>query len=381
MKIIIAPNTFKGSLPADEVAAHISAGIKRALPSAQIVELPIADGGDGTLDLIINAAGGTFIEQDVTGPLGETFRAAYGILPDGATAVVEMAAASGLRLVPPDRLDPMRATTYGTGELIRAALDRGCQRVIVGVGGSATVDGGIGMAQALGARLLDADGNDIPFGGGGLGAIKRIDLAGLHPRVRDAEIIVACDVENPLVGPEGAAPIFGPQKGASPEMVETLAAYLENYARIVARDTGHQIADLPGAGAAGGLAGGLVAFLSAKIESGARVLLDLMGMDAHLQDADLVITGEGRIDGQTAYGKGPAAVAKLAKKHNLPVIGIAGCLADDAAVVYAHGIDGLISTVCCPMSLDEAMQSAAPLVEAAAERAIRLVMIGMGSNG
>lgn len=375
LKIIIAPNAFKGSLTAPQAAQHIRAGVMRAAPDAECLELPIADGGDGTLDLVLAAAGGERVHIDVTGPLGEPVRAELGLLADDHTAVIEMASASGLRLLALDQLDPMRATTYGTGELIRAALDRGRKRIIIGVGGSATVDGGLGMAAALGIRPLKANG-EVAAGGAGLAALEHIDMTGLDSRIAEAEIIVSCDVENPLTGPEGAAPVFAPQKGATAEMVEALSVGMENYAHIVERATGRAVADLSGAGAAGGLGAGLYALLGARIESGAEVLLDLMNMDAHLRGAHLVITAEGRIDGQTVYGKAPAGVAKAAGRAGIPVIGIAGCLADDADAVYAHGIDGLMASVCCPMTLDAALKDAGPLLEAAAERALRLVLIG-----
>jgi glycerate 2-kinase len=376
MKIVIAPNAFKGSLTAAEVAASISAGVKRVFPNAEIDLLPIADGGDGTLDLVLSAAGSQRVEMEVRGPLGTPVRAAYGLLPGEGTAVIEMAAASGLRLLSPAECDPLRATTYGTGQLMKAALDRGCTRIIIGVGGSATVDGGCGMAQALGVRLLDADGQDIPPGGAGLQRLARVDLSGRHERIDQAEIVVACDVDNPLVGPQGAAPIFGPQKGADAEMVAVLAQALERFAEIVARDTGKHVAELPGAGAAGGLAAGLVAFAGARLESGTDTLLALMDMERHIHAADLVITGEGQIDGQTAYGKAPIGVARLAQRHGVPVIGLAGGLGDDASAVYDHGIDALAATVPGPITLDEAMSNAARLIEDAAERALQLVRIG-----
>jgi glycerate 2-kinase len=376
MRIVIAPNAFKGSLTATEVAASICAGVQRVFPTAEINQLPIADGGDGTLDLVLGAAGGQRVEMEVRGPLGAPVRAAYGLLPGEETAVIEMAAASGLRLLSPVERDPLQATTYGTGQLIKAALDRGCTRIIIGVGGSATVDGGCGMAQALGVSLLDAEGEVIPPGGAGLQRLAQVDLRGRHQRIGQAEIVVACDVENPLAGPQGAAPVFGPQKGADDTMVAMLTRALERFAEIVARDTGKHVAELPGAGAAGGLAAGLVAFAEARLESGTDTLLALMDMERHIRTADLVITGEGQIDGQTAYGKAPIGVARLAQRHGVPVIGLAGGLGEDAAAVYDHGMDALTVTVPGPITLDEAMSDAARLIEDATERALRLVRIG-----
>lgn len=377
MKIIAAPNAFKGSATASDVAGAIQSGVMRVFPDAEVVQLPIADGGDGTLDVIIAAADGQYVEVEVLNPLGEQITAQYGLLDDGKTAVVEMAAASGIRLIDRAELNPMQTTTYGTGQLIKAALDRGCGQVIIGVGGSATVEGGIGMAQALGAKLLDNNGQNIGYGGGGLSQIARIDVSHIDPRVKDTRFIVATDVENPLTGETGAAAVFGPQKGATPEMVTQLDTYLTKYAAFIQRDLGKSVAELAGAGAAGGLAAGLVAFLDAEIQSGGDVVLDLLNMKTHLQNATLVITGEGKIDSQTAYGKGPAAVAKLAKQQHVPVIAIAGCLSDDADEVLAYGIDGLMATVDCPMTLDDAINNAPHLIEKAVARALTLLKIGL----
>lgn len=377
MKILIAPNAFKGSLPAQSVARSMAAGIRRVLPSAEIIELPIADGGDGTLELIIGAAGGQYVEVGVLDPFAKPIVARFGILPDNQTAIIEMATASGLRLVLRDQLNPMQATTYGTGQLIRAALDHGCSRIIIGVGGSATVDGGIGMAQALGVHLLDMSGQPVGYGGHGLGQIDRIDLSSLDPRIHDTEIIVASDVENPLIGPEGAAAVFGPQKGATPDMVKLLDSYLTRYGEIIRRDVGANVLSQPSMGAAGGITAALVVFLGARIESGADVILDLMDVNRHLEGADLVFTGEGRLDSQTIYGKGPIAIAARARQQGIPVIALAGCLSDDVDAVYEHGIGGLMSIIPCPMTLDDAMSQAAHLIESAALRAMRLIQVGM----
>lgn len=378
MKIIVAPNAFKGSLTAQDAARHITVGIHAVFPDAEIVQLPIADGGDGTLETIIEASGGTYVDVEVLNPLAQPITAQLGILPDGTTAIIEMAAASGLRLIPTDQLNPMKATSFGTGQLIRAALDHGCTRIIIGVGGSATVDGGIGMAQALGIGLLDGQGDPVAYGGDGLGQITRIDLTGLDPRIANVEIVVASDVENPLVGPAGAAAVFGPQKGATPDMVTLLDQYLAHYGDIIRRDAGVDVLSLPSMGAAGGITAALVAFLNARIESGADVILDLMDINRHLQGADLVITGEGRLDSQTIYGKAPIVVAKRAQRHGVPVIALAGGLSDDVDVVYQHGIDALMPIVTRPMALDEAMRSAGLLVQSTTERALRLVKVGQG---
>lgn len=376
MKIVVAPNAFKDSLTALEVADAIEVGIRRVLPDAEVLKLPIADGGDGTLELIIHAAGGEMIEREVIGPLGDMITARFGVLPDGKKAIIEMAESSGLRLVPHDQRNPMVTTTYGTGQLIKAALDHGCTEIVIGVGGSATVDGGIGMAQALGARLVDADGKDVGYGGTGLETIARIDASGLDPRIKETHIIVACDVDNPLVGERGAAYVFGPQKGATPELVNQLEKAMKQYGAVVERDLGVSVLDRASAGAAGGLAAGLMAFLGAEVQMGADVILDLMDMDTHLADADLLITGEGRIDAQTVYGKGPISVVRRAKSHGAATLAIVGGLADDASIVYDHGIDALMAILPRPMSLESALHAGADLVAGAAERSMRLVLMG-----
>lgn len=379
MKILIAPNAFKGSLTAMQAADAIAAGARQVFPEAMLVKLPIADGGDGTLETIMATASGSYIPVRVRNPLGEDLKSRFGLLADG-TAIVEMAEASGLRLINRDQLNPMHTTTYGTGQLIKAALDHDARRIIVGVGGSATVDGGIGMAQALGFDLLDAKGEPVPHGGNGLLALDRIQTGDHDPRIAITEFIVACDVTNPLTGPEGAARVFGPQKGATPEIVERLDSALVRYTDIIQHDLGKSVADLPGSGAAGGLAAGLAVFLNARIESGADVVLDALDADSHLSGVDLVITGEGAIDSQTIYGKAPIGIARRAAAHNIPVIALAGYVSDDADVVYEHGITALMATENRPMTLDEAMQNAAALLESATARALRLFKAGMSTN-
>lgn len=376
MKIVLAPNAFKGSLTALQVAEAMQAGVQRILPKADTHLLPIADGGDGTLDVIIGVSGGELIPVEVLDPLGRPITAHYGLLPDKSTAIIEMAAASGLRLIRHDERNPMQTTTYGTGQLIKAALGRGCTRIVVGVGGSATVDGGIGMAQALGVRLLRADGRQVGYGGDGLAQITHIDITERDPRIAEVEIQVASDVTNPLVGETGAARIFGPQKGATPAMVAQLDDALSRLAETILHDVGQSVAEMLGAGAAGGLGAGLAAFVDAEIVSGAEIVLDLLKADSVLEDADLVITGEGQLDQQTIYGKAPIAVARRAKKYNLPVIAVAGGLSDDVDVVYQHGIDALMPIVSRPMPLEDAIKDAATLIKSATERALRLLMLG-----
>ena len=369
-RIVVAPDSFKGSASAREVAEAIADGLRRALPSVEIETVPMADGGEGTVEALVEATGGRYVEVQATGPLGEPVRARFGLLGDGETAVIEMAAASGLPLVPPHRRDPMVTTTYGTGELIRAALDRGARRIVIGIGGSATVDGGVGMAQALGARFLDAGGRDIGPGGGTLAHLDRIDLSGLDPRLRATEVLVACDVTNPLYGPDGAAPVFGPQKGATPEMVAVLDANLRHLADVIRRDLGLDVSTLPGGGAAGGLGAGLVAFCSARLRPGVELVIETVGLERRLQGADLAVTGEGALDRQTPYGKTPAGVGRLARRLGIPAVAIVGSIGEgvDREILDACGLSGVLSIVPRPMALEAAVRQAVPLLRQAAER-------------
>lgn len=374
-RIVIAPDSFKESLDAPRVAAAIAAGIKRALPEVETIEVPLADGGEGLTSTLVAATAGRLMTATVTGPLGEPVTASWGILGDGKTAVVEMAQASGLPLVPREKRNPLFTTTYGTGELIRHALDAGCRRLIVGIGGSATNDGGAGMAQALGIRLLDSNGQDIPPGALGLEQLYRIDIQNLDPQVKEAEILVACDVDNPLCGPRGAAAVYGPQKGATPEMIPRLDAALARLADIIARDLGKQVRDLPGAGAAGGLGAGLVAFLGAVLRPGIELVMEAVNLESILAEgADLVITGEGEINSQTAHGKVPVGVARLASKYGIPVVALVGSIGEGANTVFDHGIKGFMSIVPRPVSLSFCLENAANLLTDAAERLIRLLM-------
>ncbi|MFH1022065.1 MAG: glycerate kinase [Planctomycetota bacterium] len=338
MKILIAPDSFKECLSAADAARAMARGARRAAPRAVIREMPIADGGEGTVDALVRATDGRFLRVTVTSPLGTPVRARYGISGDGRTAFVEMAEASGLHLVPPAKRNPLRASTYGTGELIHHALDRGVRRILIGIGGSATVDGGAGMAAALGARLLDRDGRDIPRGGGGLAAVHAIDRSGLDRRLASVEIVAACDVKNPLCGPRGAAAVFGPQKGATPAMVRTLNRNLARFAAGIRRSIGKNVARLPGAGAAGGLGAGLVAFTGARLEPGIAIVLDTVRFREELAGADIVLTGEGCLDGQSVMGKAVGGVAAAAENAGVPVIALAGCLGPGHERVLAHGV-------------------------------------------
>ncbi|MGI6143137.1 MAG: glycerate kinase [bacterium] len=377
MRIIIAPDSFKGSLTAAEVAEGIERGVKRALPQVETITVPLADGGEGTVDALVSATGGRIRIKEVTGPLGERVEAQFGLLGDGETAVIEMATASGLPLVPPGKRNPMLTTTYGTGELILAALEEGCRRIIIGIGGSATNDGGAGMAQALGVKLLDEKGQDIPYGAAGLARLARIDVSSLDRRLAQVEVLVACDVDNPLTGPRGAARVYGPQKGADPQMVEELDQILARFAAILLRDLGIAVQDIPGAGAAGGLGAGLLAFLKGRLAPGVELVLSAVKLEERIQrGADLIITGEGAINGQTVYGKAPIGVARLAKKYQLPVIAITGSIEPGAEAVLAEGIDAVAAITPGPISLAKAMERAGALVTDCAERVMRLLVVG-----
>jgi glycerate kinase len=378
MRIIVAPDSYKGSVSALGVAQAMERGIHAVFPEAQVQKVPIADGGEGTVEALVAATGGRFEHTEVPGPLGEPVRAAWGVTGDGQTAVIEMAAASGLPLVPRELRDPRITSTEGTGWLLKAALDAGLRKIVIGIGGSATNDGGTGLARALGVRFLDADGKPLPQGGAALAQLKTIDLAGLDPRLLETEIMVACDVDNPLTGPRGASAVYGPQKGATPEMVQELDRALGVYALVAASATGRDVAGLSGAGAAGGLGAGMLWFTPARLRPGVEIVLEATGFEAMMAGADLVITGEGRTDAQTAMGKAPVGVAAVAKRHGVPVVCLSGGLIEGADDVLACGIDALMSIVPQPLSLDECVSRGAELIESAAARVCRLIRVGMG---
>ena len=376
MKIVLAPDSYKGSLSARAVAEAMREGVLRVVPDAETVLVPVADGGDGTLETLVDSTGGAVESLTVTGPLGEPATAAWGALGDGNTALVEMARTSGLAMVPLDRRDPRITTTYGLGEVIRAALDAGYRSFVIGIGGSATNDAGAGMAQALGARLLDANGAELPSGGAALTALDRIDLTGLDPRIVGSEVLVACDVSNPLTGPNGASAVYGPQKGATPSMVQELDAALENFASVVKRDVGASVRDVPGSGAAGGLGGGLIAFLGGRLERGVDIVLGVLNLEERLEGADLVITGEGCMDFQTVFDKAPVGVARRAAARGIPVIAVSGSHGDGFQHVHEHGIAAAAPIVCQPMTLEESSERGAELVAQATEQALRFMRLG-----
>ncbi|MDF2519435.1 MAG: glxK [Clostridia bacterium] len=375
MKIVIAPDSFKGSLSAKEVAENIKLGIERVYKGIDAPCIPMADGGEGTVQSLVDATGGRIITARVTGPLLHQVDAFYGILGEGRTAVIEMAAASGLPLVPENQRNPMLTTSYGTGELIKHALDMGCRDIIIGIGGSATNDGGFGVAKALGVKFLDKQGLDIGHGGGSLARLHTIDASGIDKRLRDCSITAACDVDNPLCGPRGATYVFGPQKGAKGDMLEVLDKNLLHYAEVIKEALGVDIKDIPGAGAAGGLGGGLTAFLGAKLQRGIDIVIETVKLEQQIRDAELVITGEGMMDYQTQYGKTPYGVAKIAKKYGIPVVALVGQVGKDAGVLYDMGIDSIFPIADGPMSLDSAMENGARLLQDAAERIIRLYKV------
>ncbi len=377
MHILIAPGAFKHSLGAAQVAQAIARGLERSGLPATYHLMPIADGGNGTLDAFL-ANGGQRIPLTVENPLGQPIEAAYGLLPDGQTAVIEMALASGIELTP--QPDAMRASTYGTGQLMRAALEHGITRLIVGLGGSATTDGGAGCLQALGVRLLDVDGQPIPSGGAGLAQLDRIDTSGLDPRWSSVEVLIASDVENPPVGEQGAAVVFAPQKGASAEQVTQLDANLRHYFTRIRDQLGVDVLTVRGGGAAGAFAAGLMALLGGRIVSGIDLILAHNRFETALESAALVITGEGQIDAQTIGGKGPLGVALAARQRAIPVIALVGGLNIDERTLHTAGINAIIPIVTRPMPLEDALRDAAHLVEAAALRLGYLLQVGMELN-
>ena len=377
MKIVIAPDSFKESLTALEVAEAIEAGLKKVLPDAEYVKVPMADGGEGTVQSLVDATEGRLISAEVRAPLGNKVKAEFGLSGDGRTAIIEMAAASGLHLVPPEARNPLRTTSYGTGELILAALAEGVEKIIVGIGGSATNDGGAGMLQALGALLLDAQHQPIGAGGGCLQDLAAIDLSGLDKRLAGVEIVVACDVDNPLCGEKGASAVFGPQKGATPEMVQALDSGLQHFAAIAARDLGLDIQSPAGAGAAGGMGGGVLLLPDARLQAGVQIVMEAVKLAEKVQDADLVITGEGRMDAQSVHGKTPIGVAHTAKAFGKPVIAIVGCLREDYEVVYAQGIDAVFPIIRQLGSLEEILQHGRDNLVSAAQNVARIYQMGI----
>ncbi|MER1982519.1 glycerate 2-kinase [Citrobacter amalonaticus] len=381
MKIVIAPDYDKESLSATEVAQAIEKGFREIFPDAQYVSVPVADGGEGTVEAMIAATHGSAHSALVTGPLGEKVNANWGMSGDGKTAFIEMAAASGLALVPPEKRNPLITTSRGTGELILQALDSGASNIIIGIGGSATNDGGAGMVQALGAKLCDANGTEIGYGGGSLNTLNTIDVSGLDPRIKHCAIRVACDVTNPLVGEQGASRIFGPQKGATEPLILELDRNLAHYADIIKKSLGVDVKNVPGAGAAGGMGAALMAFLGAELKSGIEIVTQALNLEEHIHDCTLVVTGEGRIDSQSIHGKVPVGVANVAKKYHKPVIGIAGSLTRDVGVVHQYGIDAVFSVLTSIGTLEEAFRGAFDNIYRASRNIAATLAVGMRSAG
>ena len=380
MKVTIAVDSFKGSLSSMEAGRAIGEGVRRAYPEAEIHVCPMADGGEGTVEALTEGMGGTIRSIRVTGPTGQPIQASYGIISTSGTAVLEMAAAAGLPLVPKGERDPRRTTTYGVGEMIRDAIHRGCRKFIIGIGGSATNDAGIGMLQALGASITDAKGRPVPYGAEGLREAAHIDMGGMLKELQECTFRIACDVNNPLCGPRGCAAVYGPQKGATPEMVRDMDRWMEQYADLVKSVFPGADPSLPGAGAAGGIGFGFSVFLKARLEPGVQIVLDETQVAKHIQDSDFVITGEGRLDAQTLQGKAPAGVALLARKFSVPVIAMAGSVTKDAVQCNQKGIDAFFPILPGPATLDEAMDPAQAMsnLEQTAEQVFRLVKTTIG---
>ncbi|WP_017813324.1 glycerate kinase family protein [Paenibacillus shenyangensis] len=370
---VLAPDSFKESMTAKEVCVAMEKGLRRVYPAAQYIHVPMADGGEGTVQSLVDASGGQMRQLEVTGPLGQPVLAQYGILGDGTTAAIEMASASGIQLVSREQRNPLLTTTYGTGELIRACLDQGIRKLIIGIGGSATNDGGAGMAQALGARLLDEQGQELPPGGGALSRLARIDTEQLDARLQQVEMIVACDVTNPLCGKQGASAVFGPQKGATPDMVQELDAALEHYADIISSQLDREVRHIPGAGAAGGLGAGLLTFTRATLRRGIEIVIEYTGLREKLSEADIVFTGEGGMDFQTKFGKTPHGVAAAAKAAGKPVIAVTGYMGEGIETLYDEGINAIFGIVPKAAVLEELLEQGPYNVERTMENIARLL--------
>jgi glycerate kinase len=376
-KVVIAPQGFKESLTGMEIAQAMSIGVKRVWPEVETILIPVADGGDGTLQTLVESSGGEVKTANVEDAIGRRVDAEWGALGNGSTAVIEVARAVGLARLAPEERDVRIASTYGVGQLFIEALNEGFSNFIIGVGGSATNDGGAGMIQAMGGRLLDKNDNDLPRGGAALASLSKIDISGLDPRMATANVVVACDVNNPLCGPKGASAIFGPQKGASNEDIQELDSALSNYAAVISKDLRTDVAEIPGAGASGGLGAGLMGFFDARLRLGADIVMESVDLERHLKHADLVIVGEGQFDRSTVFNKSPVAVARRAKTLGIPVIGIAGSLGAGFTEVHSHGIDAVFSLVNRPMSLKAAMEDTRRLVAIATEEACRAINLNV----
>lgn len=371
--IVLAPDSFKESMTAKEACVAMERGIKKVNSNIQCIHVPMADGGEGTMQSLVDSTGGEVYSLEVVGPLGNKVKAEYGILGNGEIGVLEMASASGIHLVSLEERNPLITTTYGTGELIKACLDRGVKKLLIGIGGSATNDGGVGVIQALGGRLLDKEGNELGFGGGELEKLDRIDLTNFDRRLKDVVIEVACDVSNPLCGENGASYIFGPQKGASVEMIKILDNNLKHYAKVIKEQFGKDVLEIAGAGAAGGLGAGLMVFLNGNLKKGIEIVIEYSGLEKKVKNCDMVWTGEGSIDFQTQYGKTPLGVATVAKKYNKPVVALAGRVGDDIDILYEKGIDSIFGIMRGVTTIDEALKNGKENIERTSENIARLM--------
>ncbi|PKF78484.1 glycerate kinase [Vibrio sp. vnigr-6D03] len=378
MKVVIAPDSFKESLTAKEVCLAIESGFRRVWADSEFVHVPVADGGEGTVQSLVDATKGHLVHLAVTGPLGNSVDAFYGLLGDNQTAVIEMAAASGLHHVSLSQRDPKLTTSFGTGQLINHALERGAKKLIVGLGGSATNDGGVGMMAALGAKFSNHNGQPISLNGSGLKELAQIDLTGLNSRLAECEILVASDVDNPLCGSKGASATFGPQKGATEADIRLLDQNLNHYGQLIRKQIGRDVLNAAGSGAAGGMGAALIAFTQAKLQPGIDIVLETVGLENQLEGADLVVTGEGRIDWQTAHGKTPMGVASLAKKYDLPVIALAGCVGENYQAAYQCGIDAVFAAVPRALDLSTAFQEAGENLTNLSENVARMWSMNLG---
>ncbi|RMC96646.1 glycerate kinase [Clostridium autoethanogenum] len=373
--ILLAPDSFKESMTAKEACEAMEKGIKRVNKNIKCIQVPMADGGEGTMQSLVDATGGYIYKLKVIGPLGDEVEAEYGILGDGETGIIEMASASGIGLVPKEKRNPLITTTYGTGQLIRECLNHNIKKLLVGIGGSSTNDGGVGAIQALGGKFTNRYGKEIGFGGGELSKIEKIDLTNFDVRLKNVKLEVACDVTNPLCGKEGASNIFGPQKGATPEMIKVLDDNLKHYAKIIKEQINVDVLNIPGAGAAGGLGAGLMVFLKGELKNGIDIVIEYSKLEEKIKQADIVFTGEGSIDFQTQYGKTPIGVAMIAKKYNKPVVALAGSVQNGIDVLYEKGIDSIFSIVRGVTTLDCALKKGSENIEKTVENIVRLMNV------
>ena len=373
MKIVIAPDSFKESMTAEECCNFIKKGLSKILPEVEYITVPMADGGEGTASALISSTNGKFFSEIVLNPLGKEIKSSFGILGDKKTAVIEMAKASGLELISSSERNPMITTTYGTGQLIKSALEKNVSTILIGLGGSATNDGGAGMIQALGGKLLDENNQEIGFGGGELSKLRKIDLSHLDKRLKNVKIIVACDVENPLTGINGASYTFGKQKGATDEMIKILDKNLSHFSKIIEKELNINVENIPGSGAAGGLGAGLIGFLSGELKKGIDIVIKYSDLESKLKDTDFIITGEGSIDGQTRFGKTPFGIAKLGKKYNIPVIALAGNIGKDIDLLYEYGFTSIFPILTKVETLDNALKNGGYNIEVVSENIGRLI--------